>query len=592
MKLGCDWIVTTVTSRTPGGATGVDVTTERDNRGTIVRYENGGVCHNPDIPYIGFKANAMIRRVHTLLLLCATLAIAVASAAQPSWAQTMRLPPTEPPTNNELLRRLEAAEAELAKLREQAETDTNAPKDVDAGNGDSVSAELHKPIASDPSLSEPPVLASPSVEQASLFESRFGKIVTCAATDCGQCPCGVCDGTYRPCVGAGSVCNLCKESIAWQKGDWRIVPFGRFRGEFVYSSAAQTADAVTVFLNPKNPGVAEDSSTVHAKQSQINFKLTGPSIGDWKSGGVFLMNFMGAQPLRNFSGANIVLAYGEIQNGEWRFAFGRMLDLFSPINPTTVDQLNARGAGNTGIYRGAFHVDRFITLNDCHKWTWSARIGQQDITDFAAIPQIRGTDNGWPNIEYRIGVELGKMQDFGRPFELGVSGVFGEVQAVADSIISNGNIVLARQEVEPTRGVAIDLQLDGSRFGFHSEVWYARGAGTYFAATLQSLNPDTGQAIESMGWWADMTYRARPNLLTAVGYGVDNPKNSQIGFVDPVNSGIGQISFNNAAWCNAIWNVTDWWELAIEGSYRRTKYIAADAESRAYGIRTASTFYY
>ena len=131
------------------------------------------------------------------------------------------------------------------------------------------------------------------------------------------------------------------------------------------------------------------------------------------------------QPLRNQSGANIVVAQGEVKNERWRFAFGRMLDLFGPLIPSSVNYIAQRGAGNVGIYRGAIHVDRFITPNDSSRCTLSTRIAQQDINDYSVIPSVRGKDNGWPNIEGRIGLELGPECETGRPFEVGLSGVVG-----------------------------------------------------------------------------------------------------------------------------------------------------------------------
>ena len=46
------------------------------------------------------------------------------------------------------------------------------------------------------------------------------------------------------------------------------------------------------------------------------------------------------------------------------------------------------------------------------------------------------------------------------------------------------------------------------------------------------------------------------------------------------------------AWWNAILNVTDSWELALETSYRQTKFIADDAPNDGFVIHTASTFYF
>jgi len=106
------------------------------------------------------------------------------------------------------------------------------------------------------------------------------------------------------------------------------------------------------------------------------------------------MNFLGPQPLRNNSGINVVNAYGEVKNDRWRFAFGRMSDLFGPITPGTVNQGQQRGAGNIGIFRGAVHVDRYITMSEDVKWTLSGRLSQNAVNDFLLLPTARGTGHG------------------------------------------------------------------------------------------------------------------------------------------------------------------------------------------------------
>ena len=328
----------------------------------------------------------------------------------------------------------------------------------------------------------------------------------------------------------------CLEKLGWNKASgWRIVPFGFLRGEAIYSSARTVGDAVYISLAPRNVGIDEDIATVHAKTSQLNFLFTGPNVGDWQTGGLVVGNFLGAAPLRNFSGYNILNAYGEIKNEDWRFAFGRMLDLFGPIAPTTVQQLQQRGAGDIGIYRGVLHLDRYLNINDQHQWTFSVRASQQDISDYASVPSIRGKDNGWPNVESRIGLQLGPECDMGRPVEIGISAVWGELQAVADQLILDGLVEPGLDEVAQTRGVCLDLQLKGDRLGCRGEVWWGQAAGTYFVAALQSLNPETDQAIESVGGWCEVYLKVNPCVTLHVGYGVDDPRDADLGFVDRAN---------------------------------------------------------
>lgn len=411
-----------------------------------------------------------------------------------------------------------------------------------------------------------------------------------ASTGAGVCP----DCGKEACAGMPHLCGFCLEKSSWNKaGGWKIVPFGRLRGEFIYSSAPYVNDAIIAFLAPDVPGIDEDTYSIHGKQTQINFAITGPDWGEWKTGGVIATNFMGSQPLRNFSGVNAILGYAEVKNDEWRFSFGRMLDLFGPITPSTVNQLQQRGAGNIGIYRGAFNVDRYITVSEVQRWTLSGRVSQQSISDYQGIPSVRGKDNGWPNLEGRLGLELGCLNDYGRPFEIGISGVIGEVQAVADPLIELDPDLIyypGTDEIEQTRGVCLDLQLRGPKFGTRGEVWWGKAAGTYFVATLQSLNPENAQAVESVGGWGEVYYKITPTLTTNVGYGIDDPRNSDLGFVNPMDpNAVGQISYNDVAWWNVIWNVTSFMDVEFEISQRQTHYLAAGAGNQGTLFHFASS---
>ena len=141
--------------------------------------------------------------------------------------------------------------------------------------------------------------------------------------------------------------SYCLEKLSWNKaGGWRIVPFGMLRGDLIYSE--QAADAVIFFLAPNSAGIEDDQFTAHAKISILNFAIAGPSIGSWEIGGTIVMNFTGLQSLRNQSGPQLLNTYGEIKNDHWRFAFGRMLDLFSPIVLTTVNMGQQPAASNIG----------------------------------------------------------------------------------------------------------------------------------------------------------------------------------------------------------------------------------------------------
>ena len=502
-----------------------------------------------------------MRRISYLTVITLTFAVTV-TFARPANAQRV---PAAPYSIDELARRLDETQRQL----EQTQQELDALRQRDLGRQEWERSIMRRLPAIDATITG----VSEGCDASKVCDS-------------------VCDECEPPkCPGLPSFCGCCLEELNWNKANgWRIVPYGVLRGEAIYSRVATTADWGIIFLNPRDLGENVDQFTVHGKTSMLNFAFEGPRIGNWNTGGNILMNFVGGTPLRNLSGPNLLNAYGEVYNETWRFAFGRMLDLFGPIYPETVNMVQQRGAGNIGIYRGAIHVDRFFNPNGNSQWTVSARISQQDISDYLSVPQVRGTDNGWPNIEGRIGVAFGADCGQGRPFEFGVSGFVGETRSVITEVFDD-LIPVTGTDVANAGGVCLDAQIKGQRIGCRGEVWAGQAGGTYFMATLQSLNPMTFQAIRSVGGWGEVYLKPWDHVTFNLGYGVDDPRNQDLGFVNPA-MGVGQIASNEVAWGNIKYNLTDFFELAFEISYRETQYLVPIADNHAmlYHFSSSLTF--
>ncbi len=507
----------------------------------------------------------VVQRIGALLL------IAFAGSAANGQTPLLSAPPPAL-SSQQLMNRLEQAEARIRELEERERLHGSVAERV-MSRLPSTEADLH------------------ATNYNSLQGDNLLEFASHECPDCGK----------ADCLGKPHVCDLCDVGPAWgNDSGWSIVPFGQLRGEMIYSEAEQTADAVIFLLAPNNPGVDDDQFTVHGKTSMLNFAISGPNIGDWQTGGTILMNFLGPQPLRNNSGPNVLNAYGEIKNDNWRFAFGRMLDLFSPIGPSTVNLGQQRGAGNVGIFRGAMHVDRYINVHDQLRWTLSGRVAQNAVNDFLLVPSARGIDNGIPNFEGRIGFELGPECDGIRPLELGISGLWGETRAFDPGQIASDPITMdpiflpAVNNVSTTAGGNIDFQLRGARAGVRGEFWIAQTAGTYFVAVLQSLNPATGSGIRSIGGWAEAYYKVTDITTVYVGYGIDDPRNQDVGFLTPGPSlnDPGQRTLNQVMWTSILWNVTDFFQLGFEVSHRKTHYLNPATSSRGMLYHFSSTLKY
>ena len=372
-------------------------------------------------------------------------------------------------------------------------------------------------------------------------------------------------------------------SLAWKKGPWQITPYGFLTGEAIAASTAITPRPFVLFVN-NNIGADERQFTVHGQTTALGVNIKGPKVGSLRAGGNVLFNFLGDRPVANQSTPFLLRAYGDLTNEHWRFGFGVAPDIFGARTPTTVNFGGNLQAGNIAAFRGQLRVERYFRVSDNVRWTTIAAMSQQVVSDFTADPAAIGTDNGWPNIEGRVLLALGQSGPGETPFEIGAAGVIGETRAIG----------LTDRNVSSSWGVSIDGLIDVGRWGTSFEVFTGEAIGTYNAAIGQSLNPEDGEAIATVGGFAEVWCKPVDCLAWHVGYGTDDPHNQDLGqILDNTGTPIaGQKSRNTVYWTNWMWNVTDFFQLDFEVSRRETDYIAPSVSNEAmiYHFRTRLTF--
>jgi hypothetical protein len=287
--------------------------------------------------------------------------------------------------------------------------------------------------------------------------------------------------------------------------------------------------------------------------------LIGPEICGFQSGGQLLIYLYGESPFANLYGAFFAFAYGELKNDDWRFAFGLNQDVFNPLNPNTLNFGYGLDAGNTGFIRGSFRVERFLKPTDDFQITLQSAIGQPVVSEFATpfpgSDLTLGETNGWPNVEGRVALGFGNLEQlYGSPlpsrrFEVGVSGLIGQVRTS-----TTANRVLAT-----TAGVGLDITANiTDRFGFKGEFYKGQAMGSYFGGSGQSVNIETFQAIRSLGGFAETWFYLTPKLHTHWGGGIDDPRNGDVGN--------NQRTQNQFVFGNLIWDPTRNLQLGFEVS--------------------------
>jgi hypothetical protein len=303
-----------------------------------------------------------------------------------------------------------------------------------------------------------------------------------------------------------------------------------------------------------------DSFHVNARATRLGIDVAGPKIallGDAPSGGKVEIDFF--SPLQvSENRATVMLrhAYWEVKNDCFRILAGQYWDLMSPLLPGTLMYSVGWSGGNLGYRRAQLRYERYIPLSDWLLLTLQGAVAT-DLWDETA--SLNGYHEGWPVVQMRTAVTLGQRGNSARPITVGVSGHIGEQFYQRDLGNENDDIT------EKTWSFNVDVHFPvAKQFGFQGEFFTGANLGHYMGGILQGLNPTTGRAIRATGGWLELWYDWTEKLHTHVGYGIDDPINSDVQ--------VGGRLYNDFIFVNLMYDVTQKFLVGIEYTHWKTHY--------------------
>ncbi len=379
----------------------------------------------------------------------------------------------------------------------------------------------------------------------------------CGGTGCGCYPCQ-CPLPPAPCLDCPHVSTLSPY--------FNVNIFGALKLDMLYNSVRPIAPGTPFFLTPDSPtGLDQNTMDIHARQSTLGAALAGPRVGNFQSGGLIVAMFFNDNVIADKYGILPLQAFGELKNEDWRFAGGLQFDVFNPGIPTVLPFSALSASGNAGnAFRGQLRLERFLHPADDVQWTIQGALSEP-ITS-TVDPTFRlSEDNGWPNVEGRVALGVGALEGAGlaakRPFELGVSGVVGQIRTTPPRL--NDRVVA------DVWGLGADFRWKMTDcFGVMGELYTGQTLGTYNAGILQNINIDTLEGIRSSGAWIETFLYWTPCLHSHVGYGIDDPIDR-----DVANSltALGRVR-NSTYYSNLLWDLNQTFRVGFEFTWRETNY--------------------
>lgn len=383
----------------------------------------------------------------------------------------------------------------------------------------------------------------------------------CVGNPCGCCCdcCPACNCPNCKCPEKPQPCDKCPR-VNNLNPAWGLTLGGVLSIDALYNSARPVAPGTPFFLTPQGP-FDDDTFDIHGRSSTLFLAGKGPTIGDLEAGGLVVLCLYNDSIAVDRYGILPFQAFGELKNEDCRIAGGLQMDIFAPVIPTVLPFSILAASGNTGLYRGQLRTERFFHPSDDEQITLTAGISDANPTIFNN--DVLAEDNGWPNVEGRVAWGVGPLKQAElatqRPFEVGVSGVVGQVRST-----DLGPLV---RVVGDVWGVAGDYRWRVTeKWGLQGEIFTGRGLGTYGGGILQTDNSVTFDTVRAKGGWAEVYCYLNPCVHTHWGYGVDNPRDSDLALT--------QIARNQTFFANMIWDVTASLRVAGEFTYLKTDYIA------------------
>lgn len=359
-------------------------------------------------------------------------------------------------------------------------------------------------------------------------------------------------------------------TVSMLNGTSTVRLFGQFSALGQFATARPFPAGGTLFLLPRpDNGNPTNTFDLQARQSGFGAVFKGPELWGLTPGAYFLAFIQNDNLTSDAYGFLPFNAYGELADDRWRFAAGLTRDVFNPANPTMISLLNLYASGNTGSFAGSARVEHFYKPADGFQLTTQVAV-REPVASVVTNNRRLIEDNGWPNVEARLGVGLGAARDVAggrtlRPVEVGASGVVGQLR--------NSRLLTAAAGVDPVRsvidvwGLGADLQAAVTdRFGLAGEFYVGQGLGEYNGAVGQSFNGTTLQAVRSAGGWGEAYCYLTDAVHLHAGYGVDAPVRRDLA--------PAQIARNQTYYAALYWEASKAVQVGFEVDYRRTDYTA------------------
>ena len=343
---------------------------------------------------------------------------------------------------------------------------------------------------------------------------------------------------------------------------------------------------VPLFASEPSTNSRRNNLGATLRQSRIGFTMNGPGLSpSWGAARLSAeaeFDFWGGDSSEVLGQLRILTASARLDWDKTSFIVGQRPPLISPRNPTSLAAMwfaPFHQAGNLWQWRPQIMVEHRVKAGESSELQLQGGV----LMPFGESVQGHLLEGG---AGYESRAVWSHSMDDERKLEFGVGGYFHRRPFVLDRKVNSYAITSDWQIPLGTRfelsgeaffGRAINL---GESSGFRNDRLYAITGSLYNAATQI-------RGVFSRGGWAQLNYKARPDLDFNLAYGQEDPRNQDLRF------GLFSTSTrfkNQAAFANVIYTLRQNFLVSLEYRRFRTDYSSSRQRAGHYNLAFGYTF--
>ena len=353
-----------------------------------------------------------------------------------------------------------------------------------------------------------------------------------------------------------------KEETVISKFKFR--PYGFIKLDAAYDDSRTKVGNFALYAESEATHKNDNEFNMTARQTRLGLDILAPKIYDWEAWGRIEIDFYGDGAKHENKGAVLLRhAFVELKKGNFSLLAGQTSDIISPLYPNTINYTVAWSVGNIGYRRPQLRATYTHPFNEENKLISAFGITRTSGTvneDFDLDLENDGSDSGHPTVQGRLALATKLLTK--KATVIGVSGHWGREEF---DLKEHPLTTTQRQKKEKSWSLNGDFYVPiTDRFEVKAEAFVGYNLDDYFGGILQGVNPTSGSAIKTVGGWLQLKYVQSDKLKYHVGFGIDDPRNSDL------NNGMR--SRNGVYFGNVVYTLIPPVDIGLEYSYWDTEY--------------------